>query len=296
MQIDKPLFQRLAIVGFGMIGSSIARAVMDNDIVGEVWGLDANDEVCMRAQNLKLGTKFSSNPAVTLPDADCVMIAAPVGAYKQIAVWIAPHLNKNTIVTDAGSTKRSVIQDLAAHLPNPALFVPGHPIAGAEKSGPEAGDGTIFKDRWCVLTPTAQTDPAALEKVTAFWRACGSNVEIMTAEHHDKVLAMTSHLPHLLAYTIVGTAANLEDHLKDEVIKFSAGGFRDATRTAAAPPIMWHDIFLNNSDAILEMAQRLQEDLAELQRAIRMKDSAKIHLMLDRANEIRARVIQARQA
>ena len=289
------LFQRLAIIGFGMIGASIARAVIDNGIAREVWGLDISDDVCNRARDLKLGTKFSNHPADILPDADGVMIAVPVGSYPALLARIAPHLNANAIVTDAGSTKRSVIKDLAA-LPNPSLFVPGHPIAGAEKSGPEAGDGTIFQNRWCVLTPTTQTDPAALGIIKTFWQRCGANVEIMSAEHHDKVLAMTSHLPHLLAYTIVGTAAHLEDHLQDEVIKFSAGGFRDATRMAAAPPVMWRDIFLNNADAVLEMAQRLQEDLAELQRAIRTRDADKIHAIVDRANEIRKRVIQAQQA
>ncbi len=224
------------------------------------------------------------------------MICVPVGAYAEIAAAIAPALAKGAIVSDVGSVKQAVVRDVGPYLPDGVHFVPGHPVAGTEHSGPESGFAELFVDRWCILTPPPGTDPTAVERLSELWRRCGSQVEIMEPAHHDAVLAITSHLPHLIAYTIVGTATDLEGTTQKEVIKFSAGGFRDFTRIAASDPVMWRDVFLNNREAVLEMLGRFTEDLTALQRAIRWGEGDKLEALFTRTRAIRRGIIDAKQA
>jgi cyclohexadieny/prephenate dehydrogenase len=247
-------------------------------------------------ERLGLADLVTGDPAEAARGADLVVIAAPLGAYGEIARAIAPVLAPGTIVSDVGSVKTPVMRDLPGLLPDYIRLVPGHPVAGTENSGPESGFATLFEGRWCILTPPPGADPAAVEKIAALWRACGSLIEIMEPEHHDKVLGITSHLPHLIAYTIVGTAANLEEDAQSEVIKFSASGFRDFTRIAASDPTMWRDVFLNNREAVLEMLQRFTEDLTALQRAIRFGEGDTLFDLFTRTRDIRRRIIDARQA
>lgn len=231
-----------------------------------------------------------------MAEADIVVLCTPVGSYAAIAREMAAHLKPGAIVSDVGSTKGSVVRDVAPHLPETVHFVPGHPVAGTEKSGPDAGFATLFEKRWCILTPPEGTDADAVRAVTEMWRRIGSDVEIMTPEHHDYVLAITSHVPHLLAYNIVSTVVDLEEHLKMEVFKYAAGGFRDFTRIAASDPVMWRDVFLNNRDAVLEMLGRYIEDLHALQRAIRWGEGDKLETLFTRTREARQAVVKARQA
>ena len=232
-------------------------------------------------------------PAVK--DADLVVLATPVGAYQALAQLAAPHLKQGAILTDVGSVKAVVLRDVGPHVPQGVHLIPGHPVAGTEQSGPEAGFAELFDGRWCILTPPPGTDAQALEKLKEFWRRCGSEVEIMEAKHHDLVLAITSHVPHLIAYNIVGTAADLETVTQSEVIKFSAGGFRDFTRIAASDPTMWRDIFLNNREAVLEMLGRFNEDLTALQRAVRWGDGDTLFNLFTRTRAIRRSIIEAGQ-
>ncbi|MBZ0324841.1 MAG: prephenate/arogenate dehydrogenase family protein, partial [Alphaproteobacteria bacterium] len=234
--------------------------------------------------------------AACVAGADLVIVCAPVGAYAAIAAEIAPHLAPGAILSDVGSVKQAVIRDIGPLVPDGVHFVPGHPVAGTEHSGPEAGFAELFDGRWCILTPPPGTDAGAVERLAAFWRGCGSLVEAMDAGHHDRVLAITSHLPHLIAYTIVGTATDLEDSLEAEVVKFAAGGFRDFTRIAASDPIMWRDVFLNNREAVLEILGRFSEDLSALQRAIRWGEGDKLEETFRRTRAIRRSVIEAKQA
>jgi cyclohexadieny/prephenate dehydrogenase len=224
------------------------------------------------------------------------VICVPVGAYAEIAAEMAAGLAPGAIVSDVGSVKQAVLRDVGPHLPDGVHFVPGHPVAGTEHSGPESGFAELFVDRWCILTPPPGTDPAAVDKMVLLWRRCGSQVEIMEPAHHDAVLAITSHLPHLIAYTIVGTATDLEGTTQKEVIKFSAGGFRDFTRIAASDPVMWRDVFLNNREAVLEMLGRFTEDLTALQRAIRWGEGDKLEALFTRTRAIRRGIIDAKQA
>ncbi|MBI3672116.1 MAG: prephenate/arogenate dehydrogenase family protein, partial [Rhizobiales bacterium] len=228
-------------------------------------------------------------------DADLVILCSPVGTYGEVAREIGPALKPGAILTDVGSVKAAVVRDVGPHVPKGVHFIPGHPVAGTEQSGPESGFAELFGNRWCILTPLPDADPAAVSRLEGFWRACGSNVETMTPEHHDLVLAITSHLPHLIAYNIVATAADLEEVTGSEVIKYSAGGFRDFTRIAASDPTMWRDVFLNNREAVLEMLGRFSEDLSALQRAIRWGDGEALHLLFARAREIRRGIIAAGQ-
>jgi len=227
--------------------------------------------------------------------ADLVILCSPVGTYGALAQEIAPHLKPGAILTDVGSVKGAVVRDVLPHVPKGVHFIPGHPIAGTEQSGPEAGFAELFINRWCIITPLPGAERQAVEKLAAFWRACGSNVEMMTPEHHDLVLAITSHLPHLIAYNIVSTAADLEEVTSSEVIKYSAGGFRDFTRIAASDPTMWRDVFLNNKDAVLEMLGRFSEDLSALQRAIRWGDGDTLFDVFTRSRQIRRSIIAAGQ-
>ena len=289
-------FNRIAIVGFGLIGSSLGRAIKQHGLAQTLVAVDRDEAARAEIRALGLADEVTDDLAAGVRDADLVILATPVATYAEIGRILAPALKPGAIVSDVGSVKQMVLRDLAPVLPAHVHLVPGHPIAGTEKSGPGAGFASLFEGRWCILTPAPETDRKAVEAVGALWHAIGSDVEEMEAEHHDKVLAITSHLPHLIAYTIVGTAVDLEDDIKSEVVKFSASGFRDFTRIAASDPTMWRDIFLNNREAVLEMLQRLSEDLFALQRAIRWGEGDFLHERFTRAREIRRSVIEAKQA
>ena len=291
-----PLFARVAIIGLGLIGSSLARVLHRRALAGEITGCARSPETRAKAIELGLVDAVHEDPALAVRDADLVMLCTPVGVNHELARRICPVLQPGAIVSDVGSVKQAVIRDVGPFLLEGVHLVPGHPIAGTEHSGPEAGFAELFENRWCILTPPPGTDQQAVDKVTELWRACGSLVEIMDAGHHDKVLAITSHLPHLIAYTIVGTAVDLEESARAEVVKFSAGGFRDFTRIAASDPIMWRDVFLNNREAVLEMLQRFSEDITALQRAIRWGEGDVLERLFQRTREIRRGVIEANQA
>ncbi|MFP6740372.1 MAG: prephenate/arogenate dehydrogenase family protein [Alphaproteobacteria bacterium] len=293
---EKPLFQRVALIGIGLIGSSLARVIRRDGLAAHVVACARRDETLATVRDLDLADSTTKDPAAAVDGADLVVLSTPLGAYQAIAEAIGPALKPGAIVTDVGSTKSSVIADVAPHLPEGVHLVPGHPVAGTESSGPESGFDSLFEGRWCVLTPPPGTDQGAVEQVAALWRHAGSTVEIMDAAHHDQVLAITSHLPHLIAYTIVGTATDLEDDLQKEVVKFSAGGFRDFTRIAASDPIMWRDVFLKNRHAVLDVLGRFTEDLTALQRAIRRGEGAILEDHFTRARELRRGVIDAHQA
>jgi cyclohexadieny/prephenate dehydrogenase len=296
--VSKPafLFNRVALIGTGLIGSSIARAARAQGAAGSIVATARSAATRKRVAELGIADQVVETNAAAVEGADLVIISIPVGACGPVAKEIAPHLKPGAIVSDVGSVKGSVVRDMAPHLPKNVHFVPAHPVAGTEYSGPDAGFAELFVNRWCILTPPKGADPAAVEKLAAFWRLLGANVETMAPDHHDLVLAVTSHLPHLIAYTIVGTAAHLEQDAQSEVIKFSASGFRDFTRIAASDPTMWRDICLNNRDAVLEMLQRFTEDLTALQRAIRFGEGETLFELFTRTREIRRRVIDARQA
>ncbi len=294
--MNAPLFNKVAIVGFGLIGSSIARCVAEYPgLAGGVVCVDRSQAVCDRVLELGLAVEAGTNPAL-VSQCDLVVLATPIGAFADLGAVIGPHLTEGTILTDVGSVKQSVIRDIAPYVPEGVHFIPGHPLAGTEHSGPDAGFAALFKGRWCILTPVPGTNQAAVDKLSAFWSGCGSMIEVMEPGHHDRVLAITSHLPHLIAYTIVGTATDLEEHLQSEVIRFSATGFRDFTRIAASDPTMWRDIFLNNREAVLEVIQRFTEDLTALQRAIRWGEGDKLHELFTRTRAVRRSIIDARQA
>jgi cyclohexadieny/prephenate dehydrogenase len=289
------VINRICIIGFGLIGSSLARAIRGKHLAQTIVCGDSNPDVCQKVLDLKLADLATSDPAAAVKDADLVILAVPVGACGEVAKQISASLKKGAIVTDVGSVKQAVIDAVVPHLPLHTSFVPAHPIAGTEHSGPEAGFAELFNGRWCIVTPLPDTPPEAVKKVAALWEACGAQVEIMEPRRHDLVLAITSHLPHLIAYSIVDTAANLEDYTKAEVIKYSASGFRDFTRIAASDPVMWRDIFLNNRDAVLETLQRFNEDLTALQKAIRQGDGPQLQEVFTRTRAIRRAIIQAKQ-
>lgn len=268
---------RVAIVGLGLIGSSIARAIRERLPQVAVVGHDASAEVRKIASELDLCDTISDDAVAAVADADLVILAVPVGRMADAAVAIAPGLKPNAIVSDVGSSKAGVAEALAKALPDHAV-IPAHPVAGTENSGPAAGFSSLFEGRWCIVTPGADASEDAVTAVTSFWQALGAKVDIMDAAHHDMVLAVTSHLPHLIAYTIVGTASELEEVTESEVIKYSAGGFRDFTRIAASDPVMWRDVFLANKDAVLATLQRFNEDLTVLQQAIRRGEIGRAHV------------------
>ena len=292
----KPLFKRMALIGIGLIGSSLARRVKRDGLAGHIAVSARTQSSLDKAEKLGFADSVSLAPAEVVIGADLVMLATPLGAYAAIAKAIAPHLKPGAIVSDVGSSKDVVHREVAPLMPKGVHVVPGHPVAGTEHSGPEAGFAELFEGRWCVLTPAAGADAQAVAKITELWRRCGSMVELMDAKHHDQVLALTSHLPHLIAYTIVGTATDLGDALKKEVFKFSAGGFRDFTRIAASDPVMWRDIFLKNKDAVLDVLGRFTEDLTALQRAIRRGESKALEKHFARTRAIRRGIIEAKQA
>jgi cyclohexadieny/prephenate dehydrogenase len=294
--MSDPLFKRVALVGIGLIGSSLARVILRDGLAGGIVACARRRETLDKVQALGLADSVTDDPAAAVEGADLVVVGTPMSAYAELGRRIAPALAPGAIVTDVGSVKGAAIRDLEPSLPPSVQLVPGHPVAGTEHSGPEHGFAEMFRDRWCILTPGPNCDPAAVDKVTRLWQAAGMKVVTMDAEHHDMVLAITSHLPHLIAYTIVGTATDLEETLKSEVIKFSAGGFRDFTRIAASDPVMWRDIFLNNREAVLEMLQRFTEDLTALQRAIRWGEGDKLEELFTRTRAIRRSIVEAKQA
>jgi cyclohexadieny/prephenate dehydrogenase len=289
------LFDEIAILGLGLIGSSMARGAKARGLAGRVVGYDLSADVRARAAALKFCDAIAETPKDAVKHADLVVLAVPVGAMGAAAAAIAPYLKPNAIVTDVGSVKAAVIARTTESLPEGVIFVPGHPVAGTEYSGPESGFAELFQGRWAIITPCARSTDAAVEKVAALWRELGSDVETMTPEHHDIVLAITSHLPHAIAYNIVGTAADMEEVTQSEVIKFSASGFRDFTRIAASDPVMWRDIFLNNKEAVLEMLGRFSEDLSALQRMIRWEDGEGLLQLFTRTRAIRRDIIEAGQ-
>ncbi len=292
--MSEPPVKTVAILGVGLIGSSLARAALSYDAAERVALFDASEAVRERARSLHIGDVYET-AAEAVREAELVILCMPVGAMADAAQDIAPHLADGAIVSDVGSVKSSVLEALRPALPIQIHVIPGHPIAGTEKSGPEAGFASLFRDRWCILTPPEDADHQAVEKLSDFWTVIGSKVEMMTVERHDRVLAITSHLPHLIAFNIVGTAADLETVTEGEVVKFSAGGFRDFTRIAASDPVMWRDVFLNNKDAVLEMLGRFNEDLAALQRAIRWGEGEQLRAFFDRTRGIRQSIIDAGQ-
>ena len=287
-------FARVSIIGLGLIGSSVARAVKANMPEVRVTGFDADPEVRDRARDLGFCDDVAETVGTAVIDAGLVILCVPVGAMGPVAELMATDLPADAIVSDVGSCKQSVAEALAEALPR-ATIIPAHPVAGTEKSGPDAGFATLFKGRWCILTPPANAPEAAVAALSSFWQRLGADVEMMDARHHDLVLAITSHLPHLIAYTIVGTADDLGEVTQSEVIKYSAGGFRDFTRIAASDPVMWRDVFLNNKEAVLEMLQRFSEDLTALQRAIRYGKGDDLEALFARTRDIRRSIVEQGQ-
>jgi cyclohexadieny/prephenate dehydrogenase len=288
-------FDRIALIGFGLIGGSIARAAKEQGLAGEIVTTARSAKTRARVMELGIVDRVVETNIEAADGADLVILCIPVGACGAVAAEIASHLKPGAIVSDVGSVKGAVVKDMAPHLPAGVHFVPAHPVAGTEHSGPDSGFAELFINRWCILTPPEGTDPKAVEKLRAFWAAIGAKVEIMTPDHHDMVLAITSHLPHLIAYTIVGTADELEGVTQSEVLKFSAGGFRDFTRIAASDPIMWRDVFLTNKDAVLEMLGTFNEDLSKLTRAIRRGDGEALFEHFSRTRAIRRGIVEIGQ-
>jgi cyclohexadieny/prephenate dehydrogenase len=293
----EPVFRRLALIGIGLIGSSIARGAREfGGIASEIVICDANPEALARAEALGLGGVYVADAATAVAGADGVILCAPVGSFAGLAAAIAPHLMPGAVLSDVGSTKQSVMRDVGPLVPESVWFVPAHPIAGTEFSGPDAGLAELFKGRWCLLTPTAETDDAAVQKIETLWRILGAQTARMDAAHHDRVIAIVSHLPHLIAFTICGTADDLADETKGEVLQFAASGFRDFTRIAASDPVMWRDIFVNNKDALLEMFSRFSEDAQAMARAVRWGDTEYIEDKIIRSRKIRKSLIDIKQA
>ena len=291
----KPMFDRVAILGIGLIGSSVAHAMRRGHLAREIVGHTRRAETLKRAQRVGFADKLTKSAAAAVKGADLVILATPVGAFGALARSIAPHLKPGAIVSDVGSVKEAVIADVAPHIPCGVHFIPAHPIAGTERSGPESGFAELFDGRWCILTPQKNADKRALKTLRTFWEKLGSKVDVMDAKHHDLVLAVTSHVPHLIAYNIVGTADDLSAVTEGEVIKYSAGGFRDFTRIAASDPTMWRDVFLNNKDAVLEVLGRFSEDLSALQRQIRWGDGDALFKLFTRTRAIRRGILDAGQ-
>ena len=292
-----PLFRRLALVGLGLIGSSVARIARERrELAVEVVACDASAAVCERVRALGIADTVEPDLGRAVRGADCVMLCTPVGAFAEVAAAIAPHLAPGAILTDVGSTKQSVLRDVGPLVPDGVHFVPGHPMAGTEYSGPDAGFLTLFDGRWCLLTPPPGTDADAVARVAELWARCGATVELMEPARHDRVVAVVSHLPHLIAFTICGTAEDLAGETAEDVLKFSAAGFRDFTRIAASDPVMWRDVFLNNREALLEMLARFTEDAQGMARAVRWGDGAFIEARVERGRRIRKSLIELKQA
>ena len=289
------VYDKIALIGIGLIGSSLARAIRQKGLAREISIATRSAETLETARKLNLGDTYTTSSAEAVENADLVIVSVPVGASGAVAKEIAGSLKPGATLTDVGSTKASVIAQMEPHVPEGVHFIPGHPLAGTEHSGPEAGFAELFENKWCILTPLPGTDEAAIEKLKSFWEACGSHVEMMEKDHHDRVLAIVSHLPHIIAYNIVGTADDMETVTESEIIKYSASGFRDFTRLAASDPTMWRDVCLHNRDAILEMLSRFSEDLASLQRAIRWGDGDKLFDLFTHTRHVRRSIIEAGQ-
>ena len=295
--MSETVFRRLAVIGLGLIGSSVARRAMrDGTISDEIVGCDLSSEVRDRARALGLAHRIEADPAGAVAGADGVLLCVPVGALGGVAAAIMPHLAPAAILSDVGSTKQSMLREILPILRRDVALVPGHPLAGTEYSGPDAGFATLFEGRWCLLTPPDGTDREAVARIERLWRLCGARTRQMDAAHHDRVLAIVSHLPHLLAFTICSTADDLADETRGEVLEFAASGFRDFTRIAASDPVMWRDIFLNNREALLEMLARFTEDAQAMARAIRWGDESFIVERIERGRAIRRSLIELKQA
>ncbi|UXU74533.1 MULTISPECIES: prephenate/arogenate dehydrogenase family protein [unclassified Paracoccus (in: a-proteobacteria)] len=291
----QPMFQRVALIGLGLIAGSMSLAMRQAGLAGEVVGYARSAETRRVAAEIDLVDRVVDTAEQAVAGADLVVLAVPVGAMGEVAARIAPHLSPGAIVTDVGSVKRAVVDEVSPHIPPGVHFIPGHPLAGTEHSGPRSGFATLFHNRWWLLTPAEDVDAQAIARLTALIRAMGANVESMDAAHHDLVLAVTSHTPHLIAYTMVGVADHLKRVTESEVIKYSAAGFRDFTRIAASDPTMWRDVFLQNKDAVLDILGRFTEELFVLQRAIRMGDGQHLHDYFTRTRAIRRGIIEAGQ-
>ncbi len=289
------LFERVALIGLGLIGSSLGHVIKREGLAGHVVGHAKTAETRAKALEIGFVDSVADEPAGAAAEADLVVLCTPLSAYAEITAAMAPALKPGAILSDVGSVKQSVIDELAPLLPAGVHLVPGHPVSGTEHTGPEAGFASLFEDRWTILTPAPGTDPQAVRRMAELWQRAGSMVEEMDARHHDLVLAITSHVPHLIAYNIVGTAADLETVTKSEVIKYSAGGFRDFTRIAASDPVMWRDVFLKNREAVLEMLARFSEDLTALRRAIRWGEGESLEALFHHTREIRRGIVEAKQ-
>ena len=288
-------FSKVTFIGFGLINSSLAHVFKLKTLAKETTAFSRSKETREKIKNLNIVDNVDDNIRESVKDSDLIVLGVPVGAMESIVCEIAPFLKSGTIITDVGSVKKHLIDSILPILPSDVFFVPGHPIAGTEKSGPEAGFAELFNGRWCILTPNKNTSQVALEKVKFIWEQAGMQIATMDAEYHDRVLAITSHIPHLVAFSIVGTVTELEDQLKTEVIKYSAGGFRDFTRIAASDPVMWRDVFLNNNEAVLEMLGRFIEDLTALQKSIRWQDGDSLEKLFTKTREIRKGIISEEQ-
>jgi cyclohexadieny/prephenate dehydrogenase len=293
--VSAPAIDTLALIGTGLIGGSIARAAREYGAARTIVATARSAETRKRVVELGIADRVVETNAEAVKDADLVIVCIPVGASGAVAAEVGPHLKAGAIVSDVGSVKNQVLKDMSPHIPKTAHLIPAHPVAGTENSGPDSGFPELFVNRWCILTPPEGADAAAVEKLRTFWTALGANVEVMSAEHHDMVLAITSHLPHLIAYTIVGTAEEFSQVSRSEVLKFSAGGFRDFTRIAASDPTMWRDVFLHNKDAVLEMLAQFNEDLAKLTRAMRRGDGDALFDHFTRTRAIRRGILQIGQ-
>ncbi len=288
-------FEKVALLGLGLIASSLAHVIRQKGLAKCISGHARTEETRKVALEIGLVDEVHAQAKDAIAGADLVILCVPVGVCGVLTEEIGPYLKQGAILTDVGSVKGAIVRDCGPHVPKGVHFIPGHPIAGTEQSGPRSGFAELFQGRWCILTPLPDTDPAAVARLEGFWQACGSNVDIMNYEHHDLVLAITSHLPHLIAYNTVATAADLEEVTNSEVVKYSASGFRDFTRIAASDPTMWRDVFLNNKDAVLEMLGRFTEELAVLQRAVRWGDGDTLFNLFTRAREVRRGIVAAGQ-
>jgi len=288
-------FNRVTFIGFGLINSSLARVFKSKSLAKEICAYSRRKETLLKIKDLNIADYIYDDIKQSVENSDLIILGVPVGVMSSLVQEFASSLKSDAIITDVGSIKKGLIDSISLVLPKGVHFVPGHPIAGTENSGPESGFEDLFKGRWCILTPTKNTSKDAIKKVDYMWQQAGMKVSIMDAEYHDRVLAITSHIPHLVAYSIVGTVTELEDQLKTEVIKYSAGGFRDFTRIAASDPVMWRDVFLNNSGAVLEMLGRFIEDLTALQKSIRWKDGEALEELFSKTRDIRKGIISEEQ-
>ena len=288
-------FNKVTFIGFGLINSSLAHVFKSKSLAKETCAYSRRKETRNKIKNLNIVDNVYDDIKRSVKNSDLIILGVPVGAMKKIVTIIAPLLERGTIITDVGSVKKELVDSISLILPKHIHFIPGHPIAGTENSGPESGFSELFNGRWCILTPNHSTSKSALAKVKNMWKEAGMQIAIMDAEYHDRVLAITSHIPHLVAFSIVGTVTELEDQLKTEVIKYSAGGFRDFTRIAASDPVMWRDVFLNNSEAVLEMLGRFIEDLTALQKSIRWQDGESLEKLFTKTREIRKGIISEEQ-